>query len=190
MVKAIACVLLLCATASAEPPQIATDDPVVDPPPVEPKWRRLGTRIGFGRMPIRDTRATTMQIGVALDHPLAGRWRVLAEYEYVWLGVDPMIGVASMEGSGSRVHAGIRRTLAAKRIGRAELLVDGELGAGALAAEDALGVVTTLHAFVGARFVLALVNERSRWEYEVLARAIVQDGGAGGVFGIGLVWGE
>lgn len=181
-------ILLVASTASAEPPQIATDP--------KPDWTLLGTRIAFGSVPIGDTPMTTMSLAVSLDRPVIGRWRVVGEYEHLWIGerdleAHAMTGAASLADSGHRVHLGVRRRLLEKDYARGmvSLFLDGEVGGGAMLVDTADGALARTHAFAGVRAGLAL-EQATRWEYEIEVRGLALADGPGVLFGIGLVWGE
>lgn len=159
-------------------------------------WSRLGTRIGFGSVPVDGTPMTTASISVSLDRPLAGRWRVLGEYEHVWIGArdldaHAMTGVASLAASGHRVHAGLRRRLLEKTWARGlfGVFVDGEAGAGAMLVDRTEGAHGVPHLFAGLRAGFAL-EQQTLWDYEVILRGLAVPDGAGVLFGIGLVWGQ
>jgi hypothetical protein len=159
-------------------------------------WHLLGTRVAYGSVPVDDQPMTTMSIAVSIDRPIIGRWRVLGEYEYVWIGprdldAHAMTGVASLADSGHRVHAGMRRRIVEKTWARGYVgaFVDAEAGGGAMLVDRASGSLALPHAFAGVRAGLALEQD-TRWEYEVILRALAVRDGAGVLFGIGLVWGE
>ena len=166
---------------------------VADPPP-KTTWSRLGTRIGFGVVPDGEYQQTT-SIGVELDHPISGKWRLLGEYEYLWIGPldDQMdLGVAGLDDSGHRIHAGVRRRLGSKMLSFEHFGVwtDIEAGAGMMVVARQTDSRWLPHGFLGARFGMELRFDRRIWEYEVLLRGLVVPDGAGVLFGIGFVWGE
>ena len=186
--RALGIVTLLASIAHAEPPMIARSD--------EPHDKLLGTRIGYGLIPVDDTAMTTMSLAVGIDRPIYGRWRVMAEYEYLWIGeydwdAHAKNGVASLADSGHRAHVGLRRRLAEKQYARGmvELFLDGEAGGGAMLVDRMEGALALPHGFAGIRAGLALDIE-TRWEYELFVRGLAVTGGPGVLFGIGLVWGE
>jgi hypothetical protein len=156
----------------------------------------LGTRIGYGSIPVEDEPMTTMSLAVTLDHPLAGRWRIAAEYEYLWIGERDLdahmeSGVASLSDSGHRAHVGLRRRLLDKQYaeGMVELFLDGEFGGGAMLVDREAGALALPHVFAGIRAGLALEAD-TRWEYELFVRGLGVEHGPGVLFGIGLVWGD
>ena len=156
----------------------------------------LGTRIGYGSIPVDGDPMTTMSLSVTFDHPIAGRWRIAAEYEYLWIGerdFDAHMenGVASLSDSGHRAHLGLRRELLDKQFadGKVELFLDGEAGGGAMLVDREEGALAVPHVFVGIRAGLALDVE-TRWEYELYVRGLGLEDGPGVLFGIGLVWGD
>jgi len=167
---------------------------VSDPPP-KTTWSRLGTRIAYGLVP-KDGYQSTESIGVSLDHPILGGWRLLGEYEYLWIGPrdgDQMdLGVAGLADSGHRVHAGMRRRLASKSFvfDHFGFWLDAEAGAGAMVVPKDMDTLWVPHGFLGMRFGMDLRFDKRIWEYEILLRGLVVPDGAGVLFGIGLVWGE
>jgi hypothetical protein len=185
---AIACAATL---AYAEP--IARGD-VSDPPP-KTTWSRLGTRLGFGLVP-RDGYQSTISISVSLDHPVSRNWRLLGEYEYLWIGprdADQMdLGVAALPDSGHRLNAGVRRRLGSKSFvfDHFAFWIDVEGGAGMMLVAREMDSIWLPHAFVGTRVGMDLRADRRIWEYEILLRGLLVPDGVGVLFGIGLVWGE
>jgi hypothetical protein len=156
----------------------------------------LGTRVGYGSIPVGDQPMTTMSLAVTFDHPIAGRWRIAAEYEYLWIGerdfdAHEENGVASLSDSGHRAHLGMRRRVLERQWadGQVELFLDGEAGGGVMLVDREHGALALPHAFVGLRAGLALDME-TRWEYELFVRGLGLSDGPGVLFGIGLVWGD
>lgn len=189
MTRALVLVLVLASSASADKLPFADDPPRDD-------WHLLGTRIAYGSIPVGDTPMTTMSLAVAIDRPLFGRWRIGAEYEYLWIGkrdfeAHKETGVASLSDSGHRVHLGLRHRLLDKRYayGKVELFLDGEAGGGAMLVDREEGALALPHAFVGVRAGFGL-EYGTRWEYEMFIRGLAVRDGPGVLFGIGLVWGE
>ena len=189
MIRALLVLVALATSARAERMMVAEDAP-------RTTWNRLGTRIGFGSVPVDDAPMTTMSIAVSIDRPLLGSWRVLGEYEHVWIGprdleAHAMTGVASLADSGHRVHVGLRRRLVEKSWGQRNLavFVDGEAGGGAMLVDRESGALALPHAFLGVRAGFAL-EQRQLWDYEIVLRGLALPEGAGALFGIGLVWGE
>lgn len=186
MVKHALIVIALTSVAHAEPPQIARGE----------HDSLLGTRIGYGAIPVDGTTMTTMSLAVMFDRPVIGRWRVMAEYEYLWIGeydwdAHANSGVASLADSGHRAHVGVRRRIVDKDYarGKVQLFLDGEAGGGAMLVDRMEGALALPHGFAGVRAGLALDVE-TRWEYELFVRGLAVRDGPGVLFGIGLVWGE
>lgn len=185
----IAMLATLASGAHAEPPMAIAEEPRTG-------WSRLGTRIGFGSVPIDGAQMTTASIAVSLDRPLVGRWRVLGEYEHVWIGerdleAHSLQGVASLANSGHRVQLGIRRRLLEKTwadrfVG---VFLDGEAGGGAMLVDRSEGALAVPHSFVGIRAGFSL-EQQTLWDYEVILRGLAVPDGVGVLFGIGLVWGQ
>jgi hypothetical protein len=192
VVKLVIASLLLASTAHAEMIPIE----VVAQPP---SWNLLGTRIMGGTIEIAGTAMDTWSIGVAMDRPLFGAWRALAEYEYVWIGpadrMDSDAGVGSLSDSGHRVHLGMRHRVAEKTFERdMQVFCDGELGAGMMLVDRrSMDAIALPHAFVGARVGFSLLHEGTRWDYELIVRGLFTEehpARPGFLFGVGLAWGD
>ena len=188
MIRALLILAALAGVAHAEPPMIARDD--------DPHDSLLGTRIAYGAIPVDGETMTTMGLEVMFDHPIFGGFRVMAEYEYLWIGkydwdAHADNGVASLADSGHRMHVGIRHRLLDKDYarGKVQLFLDGEAGGGAMLVDRMDGALALPHGFFGIRAGLALDVE-TRWEYELFVRGLALRDGPGVVFGIGLVWGD
>jgi len=189
VIRALLVIVVLASSVRAES-LIARDDAP------RTTWNRLGTRVAFGSVPVDGMPLTTMSIGVSIDRPLLGNWRVLGEYEHVWVGLrdleaHAMTGVASLADSGHRVHVGMRRRLVENSWAHRQLavFVDGEAGGGAMLVDRARGGLAVPHAFAGVRAGFAL-EQSQLWDYEIVLRGMALPEGAGFLFGIGLVWGE
>ncbi len=167
----------------------------VSPEPERTEWSRLGTRIGYGAVPVGDTLLMTGGIGVMLDQPLVGRWRWTGEYEYLWMGDGSGFqdeGVAALPDSGHRVQIGVRRRLA-EHIWRGVLGVylDGDAGVGAMLVDhQPRGSIAQPDAFLGVHAGFTVSNREQIWEYDIVVRGLAVPDGAGVLFGIGLVWGQ
>ena len=181
MVRAIVALALLGTVAQAEPNHL------------------LGTRIAYGLFDIDGEERLTTSLALSIDRPLFGQWRVLGEYEYLWIGpVDDGVdeGVAGLPDSGQRVNAGIRRRVAERYWDDGEFGVffDAEVGGGVMLVDHRpSGAIAMPHAFVGARAGFSFVVDDTRWDYEVVFRGLVMDdhpARPGVLFGIGFVWGD
>jgi hypothetical protein len=165
------------------------------PPLTESK---LGFRIALGPVPVEGRRLMVIGLGLGVEHHLAGQWRILGEYEFVWLSDMNARRDEDLANNGHRFHTGLRRVLVESRIikGALRFYVDGEVGGGLLAGTMPRTMTTDAavlpHAFAGIRFGYNFVqknNKASRvWEPEFLLRAIAVPDGVGLTFGVGMFW--
>ncbi|MBX3156707.1 MAG: outer membrane beta-barrel protein [Deltaproteobacteria bacterium] len=159
---------------------------------------KLGFRIGFGALPIDGHRVGTIGLGLGVEHQLTKTWRILGEYEWLWLSDEDATAMRDPnDSSGHRLHAGLRRTLAATTVRKVlRFYVDGELGGGiaAMSLPRTVGKEAAVlpHGFAGIRFGYGFLqkdNKGSRtWEPEFLLRAIGIPDGIGLSFGVGMAW--
>jgi hypothetical protein len=205
-------VIRAAAVAEARP-YIPPDDrriEIVDPgyrprPPKKPRKpsppplaeSKLGFRIAFGPIPVDGRRLMVIGPGLALEHHLAGDWRILGEYEFVWMSDMDARRKEDLANNGHRFHAGLRHVLTDTTFKKVlRLYVDGELGGGLLTgglpSTMATDAAVIPHAFVGLRFgynFLQKDNKASKlWEPEFLLRAIAVPDGVGLSFGAGMFW--
>lgn len=187
LVLAAAAVLALARAASAQPLELAGDGAPAPPPAPAPSL--LGFRMGVGSEPIDRTRTAVVSLGLALEHPLAGRVRLTAEYDWVWLR-----GSRMEHGDGQLIQLGLRRRLAQSSGTNLRFYADAELGGGlALADAEVSGLHVVPDGFAGLRAGYDLMPRAARspsraLETELLARAIVVPGGVGWMAGIGFCW--
>jgi hypothetical protein len=179
--------------------EIVHDD-IVAPPvePVPPSHDKVGFRLGFGTLPVAGHSMFTGGVEVGVERRLFRQWRVFGEYEWLWLGEttpDPMD--VELDGTGHRLHAGVRRRLLGKTFAKVlHFYLDGELGGGVgILSDDVTGVHVLPHGFAGVRFGYDFIGEPSNrssrlFEAELLFRTIVVESGAGVMFGVGFQWGD
>ena len=182
MVKALALLLVaLCAVAHADDGEVVDNGPPL----------LLGFRLAAGRLPIAQQDMTTLTLGLDVDHPITRTWRAFGEYEWMWLDRDQM---STQHGTGHRLLAGLRHTLAEKREGRFRTYIDLEGGGGLAVVDDSIVGVRMLPAgFGGLRggYDFTHADSPSRvFEVELVVRAIFVDGGAGMLAGLGMQWGN
>jgi hypothetical protein len=181
--------------------------------PIEPSPEsrsKLGFHFGGGKLPILGQKLQTEQVGVTFEHDLWGSLRIVAEYEYMWLGKrdTEMEGQDVIDGGGQRASLGLRRTITDSRRIHHELrfYLDGELGGGLMLADDAAlsspnappsggGAIVRPYGYAGIRlgydFFLRHGTQGSRvWEPELTFRAIKVEDGVGFAFGVGMTWGN
>jgi len=214
MVKTALVVLAaLTAVAAAHPPP--PDDYGPPPPPGDgddddddddgsPAFNMFGFTMAIGALPIRGTDTLAMSIGLAVEHPVFTKTRVLGEYDWMWLtrrdtrSADPdaMVPRPEDHGSGHRASLGLRRELVGKGGRRTRVFVDGELGASvALVNNNMTGVELVPAVFTGLRFGYDLYSRRDdspsgTFETGLLLRAIALREGIGLTFGVGMYWGN
>ena len=99
-------------------------------------------------------------------------------------------------GDGHRIQLGVRHVLARTRSYPIRVWLDGELGGGAALVTDNLaGTHFVPDGFAGLRFGYDFRTHNGdspshAFTAEFLLRAIVIDHGAGGMFGVGMQWGD
>jgi hypothetical protein len=184
--------------------------PIIEPTPRPETHSKLGFHFGGGRLPILGQKLQTEQVGVTFEHEVWGSLRVVAEYEYMWLGKrdTEMEGQDVIDGGGQRASLGLRRTITASRRigGELRFYVDGELGGGLMLADDAAlrspnappsgdGAIVRPYGYAGIRlgydFFLKHGTHGSHvWEPELTFRAIKVEDGVGFAFGVGMTWGN
>lgn len=190
MVKMIAltAILLSSTTAFAED---GDDD--------DPGFNMLGTRVGFGTMPIGDGASSlTVSLGLGVEHPVFKRTRVFGEYEWLWLTsrTAPMDSEPEHNGSGHRAVLGLRRELFGTGSRSMHAFVDGEVGGGLGIANDSmLGLEILPTGFAGMRVGWDLYSRSDEspsrtFEFELMFRVLVVPDGAGFMTGIGMAWGS
>ena len=168
-----------------------------------PAFNMLGFRMGVGALPIEGNHTLTMSVGLGVEHPVFRKTRVFGEYEWLWLirnedgGMEPTTPRTERHGSGHRTSLGLRRELAAKKLGRSlRMFVDGELGIStALANDNVSGVQMLPAALGGLRFGYDIYSRSDdspsrTFEAEFLLRAIAIREGIGVMFGVGMLWGN
>ncbi len=185
---ALVLVLAIGHGARAHPIAIADETP-------QPEPRNLfGFHLGLGMLPLDHEKLGTYSIGMGIEHPVFERWRVFADYEWLWLERSHTATMAGVHGDGQRASLGVRRTLAAKQAWpELRLWVDGELGgAFALVDDDVAGVHALPEALAGLRAGYDLAGHRrseSRLlRFEIDVRALAIPGGAGVAAGVGALW--
>jgi hypothetical protein len=182
-------VLVLDARAHANPIYIADE-------PREPADARnlFGFRFAFGLLPIDHLPTATYSVGLGVEHPVFGKWRVFGDYEWLWLERQHTDQMAGEHGDGQRVQVGVRRRLASKRAWDIlRLYVDGELGGGfSLVNDNMTGMHALPDGLAGLRVGYDLAAHRTSdaklLEFEVVVRAIAIPGGIGMMGGVGALW--
>ena len=126
-------------------------------------------------------------IGIAVEHPVWRTLRVVAGYDWVWLG----------DGSGHRTTLGVRRELIGMSNYHSHGFIDGELGASlAMLTPPEMGGVELLPAgFVGVRFGWDLYSGRDEspsqmFETAIAVRVLALERGAGVTGGLTFAWGN
>jgi len=164
----------------------ADDEGLDDGPPL-----LLGFRIAAGKLPVENQELTTVTLGLDVDHPIARTWRAFGEYEWMWVNRDAM---STQYGSGHRLLAGIRHSIAEKRDGHFHAYLDLEGGGGMSVIDDTvLGVRMLPTGFGGLRggYGFTATDSPSRvLNIEILVRAIVVADGTGLMAGFGMQWGN
>jgi hypothetical protein len=182
MVKlALATLVALASTAHAEP--------------AEQERAIFGYRLGAGMLPIDHQGTATIYLGLSAEHPIAPRWRVFGEYEWVWLFRTKTDAMPDERGDGQRAHVGVRRRMLATSSHELSWYLDGELGAGFMLANDNMtGVHALPDALAGVRLgwdLHAQTRSRSTSSMlvcELVVRALAVPEGAGMMGGIGVSW--
>jgi len=196
MVKVVAILIALAGTAGAEIVDLP-DEPVEVAPAPDASVSRFGYRVGFGDLPIGGQDTFLFSLGLGIEHPLFGRFRALAEYEYVFTEThgDSARMPPPEHGSGHRVHLGLRHVLADKRLDVLRLWIDGELGGGlGMFGDNVTGAHALPDVFAGLRLGYDFHGRRSSpasvFVAELLVRVIAIDRGAGVMGGVGMYWGN
>ena len=120
---------------------------------------------------------------------------MLAEYEYLWLGIvpDDPEAASGPTSIGHRTSLGFRYAALAKNVHVIKFYMDVEAGAG-LAIYDVPGETLSPHGFVGTRLGWQIHDRdpgSSRtWETELHIRALVVEHGIGLGGGLGFYWGD
>ena len=199
--------LLLTGVARAQPPDpddpddyvesVASDD--------EPTFNMFGFRMSGGALPIDGDRAMALTLGLAVEHPVFKKTRVFGEYEWMWITVQELseramtsvVARPERRGTGHRSSFGLRRELIGKNGGsKLRLFIDGELGGSIALVNDNLhGTMFMPAAIAGLRLGYDMYSgsesSPSRtFEAELLMRAVMIDGGVGGMAGLGFFWGN
>lgn len=173
---------------SPPPPTPVTPSDAVD---------KLGFHAGLGPLPHGGQSFLAGVLGLGIEHQLVGHWRILGEYEWLWLDGRSSSMTSELFGTGHRAHLGLRRRLVSSpRLGkRFDFFVDAELGGGLAIASlpDAVDVIP--HGFAGLRLGYDLLAKdptpSSRvFEVELGLRLVGSRDGLGGTFGVGLLWGD
>lgn len=204
MVKTIITVLVATtALASARPPspddyeeEYAAEDIAS-----EPAFNMFGFRMAVGALPLDGGRATTLSLGLGVEHPVFRKTRVFGEYEWLWLShdderaMDSVVARPERHATGHRASIGLRRELIGTGRG-ARFFVDAELGGGlALANDNVMGLLVIPAGLAGVRLGYDLYSRSdsspsSTFEAELLVRVIAIRDGAGVMMGIGMLWGN
>lgn len=173
-------VLVLAPRAHAEP----SDEP-----------RNLfGFRIGLGMLPLDDQKLATYSVGLGVEHPAFGRWRVFGDYEWLWVERTHTDTMPGIHGDGQLATLGVRHAIAATTVLHdLRLYADAELGGSfALVDDDARGLHALPAGLAGVRVGYDLPgarrSESKLLEFEVVVRAIAIPGGVGVAGGVGALW--
>ncbi|HEU0030513.1 MAG TPA: hypothetical protein VFQ53_07770 [Kofleriaceae bacterium] len=162
----------------------------------------LGFHIAYGRLPIAGERLQSTALGLSIEHRVAGRWRLVGEYEFTWLGIRDTEADDQMpiDGTAHHVQLGLRHQLLRSRQrmdGTLGFYADVEAGGGILlGSEPSVGTVAQPHAYAGLRLGYTFMNMRPStrasiaWEPEVLLRANRVEDGYGFTAAIGMTWGD
>jgi hypothetical protein len=195
MVKT-ALLVLVALTATARAQEYEEDDP-------NPAFNMLGFRFAIGQLPLDHDRTLAYSVGVGVEHPVFKKTRVFGEYEWLWLThIDQRMATPGIirpeeHGTGHRLTAGLRRELFAKNLSHAvRFFCDGELGGGVALVDDNMTGVEVIPAGTGGiRFGYDMYSGSDEspsrtFEVEFLLRAVAVKGGVGGMFGLGMFWGN
>ena len=148
---------------------------------------KLGFQLGAGGARLGDAGLSTVQLGIGLEHRIAGKLRALAEYDLLWIGSSDAMDNAPPT-SGHRASLGVRRRIARKLIFYAD--VQAGAGLGLYDTRDASFVAP--HAFAGLRGGYRLALGRSpgsrAFETAVDLRALAFADGYGFVATFGFYW--
>ena len=154
----------------------------------------FGFRFGAGVIPLEHRQAATLSLGLSAEHQIAPRWRVLGEYEWVWLGHDATGTMPELRGDGSRAHVGVRRRLGEKRWYEMAIYADADLGIGFMLANDNMtGMQALPDAFAGvhvgyAERTFRHASPSKAFEADLFVRVLALTDGAGFVGGMGMAW--
>src|SRR6476659_4678731 len=139
MVKMLALTAILLSSTAA----FADDD--------DPGFNMLGTRVGFGTMPIEGASTLTVSLGLGVEHPVFKKTRVFGEYEWMWLTPQPtaddyyaMVKPPERHATGQRAALGLRREIVGGGGHNMHAFLDGELGGGMVLANDNMRGLMTL----------------------------------------------
>jgi hypothetical protein len=194
-----ALVWLAADAAHGRPPPDNRDEPeLADEPPA---FNMLGFTAGAGALPEDGRAATTFALGVTVEHPVFRKTRVFGEYEWLWLSPRPsprdvMVVRPERDGSGHRVHLGLRRELFAQGHGDVRTFVDAELAGGvALVHDDIAGTRVVPDVLVGLRLGYDIYTDRDdspsrTFEFAFTFRALAVGDGVGGMAGLAMLWGN
>ncbi len=162
---------------------------------VDPAHNKLGMQIEFGWLPLADQRIGAIGLGLGVDHPVFGATRMFAEYEWLFVSDIPDDGtMPTTNGTGHRVHLGVRRMVASKRVESVRFHADVEGGGGLGMYDHAAGVEVVPHGFVGLRAGYTVYSPSSRaahtFDVAVCFRATAVERGVGFGGGIAIAWGD
>jgi len=169
----------------------------------DPGFNMLDIRFAMGGLPVEGAPSLTVSLGLGVEHPVFKKTRVFGEYEWMWLFDRPtertyMIDPPPPErhGTGQRAMLGLRRELFGKGRHAFRAFVDGELGGGlALTNDNMSGLHTLPTGFIGLRAGYDVYSREDEspsrtFEFELLFRTLIVPDGYGGLFGLGMAWGN
>ncbi len=171
-----------------------------------PAFNMFGFRMSAGALPLDGgSRTTVLSVGLGVEHPVFQKTRVrmFGEYEWLWMtwlderAGDSVVIRPERHGNGHRASVGLRREVLAKNLSRSvRVFLDGEVGAAvALMNDNMHGASFVPSSLIGFRFGYDVYSREDEspsrtFEAEVLVRAIVIEGGAGAMMGMGMAWGN
>lgn len=196
MVKLLVALILL-APGLARANEIASDPPPTSWPAIKKsREHAFGIRFGFANTQLADSDRALFTTGVQWGVTLHRRFRLMVDYE--WLLVfdagrmdDPERPV---RGRGHALRAGGRVTLTEKRVAdRGRFYIDAEVSGGAMyLADSQFGRVVVPAVVAGGRFGCEMFTKEESisrtFDMHLLLEALVTEGDAGLVFGLGLQW--
>jgi hypothetical protein len=195
--RAFFAVLTLVTLSSVAPAHADDDDDD------NPAFNMLDTRFSMGALPMDGAPALTVSLGLGVEHPVFKKTRVFGEYEWMWLFDRPTERTYMLDpppperhGTGHRAMMGLRRELVGKGAHSFRAFIDGELGGGlALTNDNMRGFQTLPTGFVGLRAGYDVYSREDdspsrTFELELLFRMIAVPDGMGGLFGLGMAWGN